>query len=191
MINSSYHISGCDCQTMSYYISMNHWMNSKSISFHLFCRFDHILDYSLSFYSFIEWLLSTKVNINLKSKMLRKLIIILCQLFKNVCICFTQTDKTIEKYAIGEEVIEDFIQMINISRLFDDDNRILKKISELEFRICSLFALWALRTFWTIRALTALNAIWAWLTLRTHRKLRILRTLVGIDNLPIITMKVV
>ena len=48
-------------------------------------------------------------------------------MFKNVCICFTQTDKTIEKYAIGEEVIEDLIQMINNSRLFDDDNRLIEE----------------------------------------------------------------
>ena len=57
-------------------------------------------------------------------------------MIKNVCICFTQTDKTIEKYAIGEEVIEDLIQMINNSRLFDDDNRLLEKSSELVLRIC-------------------------------------------------------
>ena len=56
-------------------------------------------------------------------------------MIKNVCICLTQTDKTIEKYAIGEEVIEDLIQKINNSRLFDDDNRKLKKFIDFVLRI--------------------------------------------------------
>ena len=67
--------------------------------------------------------------------MLRKLIVF-CLLIINLWICFKQMDKSFKKYAFGENV-EDFIEKLNNSKLFDDDNRfdrIIKRIAFIESR---------------------------------------------------------